>query len=158
MRKLHFFNNSMKTAAAVCCSLLLAFNFIACKDSDDNNGNNPGEEPEEVVTYDDLAYFQNSIIEVGENGNIIAQYVGEVLFADDPQHLYIGVDTYEEAEAMFRQWIAPDVKLATTAPLIAQLTDNEGKEHISTRSVFCLTVLGLTMPQHLHIMWATSSM
>lgn len=128
MRKLHFFNNSMKTAAAVCCSLLLAFNFIACKDSDDNNGNNPGEEPEEVVTYDDLAYFQNSIIEVGENGNIIAQYVGEVLFADDPQHLYIGVDTYEEAEAMFRQWIAPDVKLATTAPLIAQLTDNEGKE------------------------------
>ena len=131
MRKLHFFNNSMKTAAAVCCSLLLATSFIACKDSDDNNDSKPGEEPtkeEVVMTYDDLAYFQNSIIQVGENGNIIAQYVGEVLFADDPQHLYIGVDTYEEAEAMFRQWIAPDVKLATTAPLIAQLTDNEGKE------------------------------
>ena len=114
--------------AVVCYSLLLASSFIACKDSDDNESSNPGEEPEEVVTYDDLAFFQNSIIEVDVNGNIIAQYVGEALFADDPQHLYIGVDTYEEAEAIFRQWKAPDVKLATTAPLIAQLTDHEGKE------------------------------
>ena len=37
MKKLLYFKNNMKMVAVVCCSLLLAFNFIACKDSDDND-------------------------------------------------------------------------------------------------------------------------
>jgi len=131
MNTIHYFKNSLKALAFVCCGLLLSAGFAACSDSNDDNSNSQGgnEQPqkEEAITYDDLSYFQNSIIEVDENDNIVAQYVGTVLFEDDPQHLYIGVDTYEEAEAMFRQWIAPDVTLPATAPLTAQLTDTLGK-------------------------------
>ena len=126
----HYFNSSMKTLALVFCGLMLSAGFTSCSDSDDLSSNNPGggnEQPqEEAITYDDLSYFQNSIIEVDENDDIVAQYLGTALFEDDPQHLYIGVDTYEEAEAMFRQWIAPDVTLAAAAPLTAQLTDTLG--------------------------------
>ncbi len=131
MKTIHYFKNSLKALAFVCCGLLLSVGFAACSDSNDDNSNSQGgnEQPqkEEAITYDDLSYFQNSIIEVDENDDIVAQYVGTVLFEDDPQHIYIGVDTYEEAEAMFRQWIAPDVTLPATAPLTAQLTDTLGK-------------------------------
>ena len=128
MKANHFFKNSMKAAAIVCCGLMLSVGFTACSDSDLSSNEKPdgGHQEEEVITYDDLAYFQSSIIEVDENGNIKAQYVGEALFDDDPQHLYIGVDNYEEAETLFRRWIAPDVTLGATAPLTAQLTDTLG--------------------------------
>lgn len=120
--------NGMKTIAAFCCAFLLSVGFAACSDKDDNNNSEKDpSQSEEVFSYDDLRVFQNSIIEVDENGNAVAHFVGEVLYEDDPLHLYVGVDSYEEAEAMFRQWIAPDVKLAATAPLTAQLTDYEGK-------------------------------
>lgn len=128
MKANHFFKNSMQTVAIVCCGLMLSVGFTACSDSDLSSNDKPdgGHQEEKVITYDDLAYFQSSIIDVDENGNIKAQYVGEALFDDDPQHLYIGVDNYEEAETLFRRWIAPDVTLGATAPLTAQLTDTLG--------------------------------
>jgi hypothetical protein len=128
MKMNHLFYNSLKTVAVFCCALMLTAGFAACSDSNDDNNSDtePGKE-EEPITYDDLSYFQNSIIEVDDAGNKVCQYIGEALFENEPLHLYVGVDNFEEAEEMFRQWIAPDVTLGTAAPLIAELTDNEGK-------------------------------
>ena len=118
----------MKAAAAFCLALLLSATISSCSDSNDDN--DPAPEPTEddrLITYDDLRFFQNSIIEVDDAGNIVCQYIGEALYENEPLHLYVGVDNFEEAETMFRRWIAPDVTLPATAPLTAQLTDNEGK-------------------------------
>lgn len=124
----HLFYNSLKTAAVFCCALTLTAGFAACSDSnDDNNSGQEQGQEEEPITYDDLSYFQNSIIEVDDAGNKVYQYIGEALYENEPLHLYVGVDSFEEAEEMFRQWMAPDVTLPATAPLTAQLTDNEGK-------------------------------
>ncbi len=109
----------------LCCALLLTVALFSCSDSNDDNNN--GSEQAETVTYDDLSYFQNCIIEVDDTGDIQMQHYGEVLYPDDPEHLYIGVDNYEEAEDLFREWMAPDVTLGTTAPLTACLTDSLGK-------------------------------
>ena len=125
----HLFYNSLKTAAVFCCALMLTAGFVACSDSNDDNKNNSDTEPgkeEEAITYDDLSYFQNSIIEIDDDGNMVCQYIGEALYENEPLHLYVGVDNFEEAEEMFRQWLAPDVTVGTTAPLIAQLTDTLG--------------------------------
>ncbi len=132
MRIFSFSYVSMKAAVAVCCALLLSAAFVSCSDSDNdsnngNNSNNNVDDPAKIVAFDDLSYFQNSIIEIDDSGNVLGQFVGEALYESDPEHLYIGVETFEEAEAMFRQWIAPDVELGTAAPLTANLTDSLGK-------------------------------
>ena len=120
MKMNHLFYNSLKTAAVFCCALMLTAGFVACSDSNDDNKNNSDTEPgkeEEAITYDDLSYFQNSIIEIDDDGNMVCQYIGEALYENEPLHLYVGVDNFEEAEEMFRLWIAPDVTLPATAPL-----------------------------------------
>ena len=128
MKAILSFQDKLRTAAAFCIALLLSATITSCSDSDDEN--NSGQEPgkdDQTITYNDLSYFQNSIIEIDSLGNFVSQYFGKVLYDDAPEHLYIGVDTYEEAENLFRLWIAPDVTLPAAAPLTAQLTDNEGK-------------------------------
>jgi len=131
MHIFRFSHVSMKATVAFCCALLLSAAFVSCSDSDDENKKESAPEQSDyevkVSTYDDLSFFQNSIIEVDEQGNIKCQYVGEALYEDEPEHLYVGVDSYEEAETLFREWMAPDVVLGTTAPFTAQLTDAEGK-------------------------------
>ncbi len=128
---------SMRATVAFCCALLLSAAFVSCSDSNDdtNNSNNSNsnsnngntDDPALKVDFDDLSFFQNSIIAIDENGNVKGQYVGEALYENDPLHLYIGVETFSEAEAMFRQWIAPDVELGVVAPLTANLTDSLGR-------------------------------
>ena len=110
-------------------ALCLAIAFAACSSDDDNNGSeDPTPTPtEEEVTYDDLSYFQNAIIEVDTLGNFMSRVCGEVLYENEPHHLYVGVETLEEAQEMFDSWIAPDVEVQTTVTgMTAALTDAEG--------------------------------
>lgn len=119
----------------VACLLMLTAGFAGCGDDEVGEVSPQQETPqnandeEEAVTYNDLSFFQNSIIEVDEQGNVVCHYIGVALYESEPLHLYVGVDSYEEAEEMFRQWLAPDVTATATANgLSARLTDKEGKD------------------------------
>ena len=79
---------------------LMSVSFAACSDSnDDNSGGGEKPDPEETeVTYNDLSYFQNAIIEVDTLGNFLARTCGEVLNVNEPHHLYVGVESFDEAK------------------------------------------------------------
>lgn len=105
----------------------------ACSDNDDDNSNNGngGNPAAEVVTFDDLGFFQNAIIEVDSVGDMMTRYYGMILDEAEPEHLYIGVDNLAQAETLFRQWLAPDVEpladMTAKGALTCPLTDEEGK-------------------------------
>lgn len=115
--------------------MVLVVSLTACRDSAFDNPVNGGENeaPQEILItdYDDLDYFQNAIIAVDSVGTMLCRNYGEVLYANEPDHLYIGVKDLTEAETIFRRWIAPDVALSTTIPttsgLTCPLTDANGK-------------------------------
>lgn len=105
----------------------------ACSDNDDDNSNNGngGNPAAEVVTFDDLGFFQNAIIEVDSVGDMMTRYYGMILDEAEPEHLYIGVDNLAQAQTLFSQWLAPDVQTTADIPvngsLTCPLTDMEGK-------------------------------
>lgn len=81
----------------------------------------------EINTFDDLKYFQSSIVCVDSLGNFKYRALGKPLNADDTTHLFIGVDSLAEAEQFFRLWIAPDVVITEDhGNLICPLTDLNG--------------------------------
>lgn len=81
----------------------------------------------EIKTFDDLKYFQSSIIRVDSLGNFEYRALGKPLNANDTAHLFIGVDSLAQAERFFRQWIAPDVEIKENhGNLICPLTDKDG--------------------------------
>ena len=97
--------------------------FTACSSDDDNDS--------KAKQYDDLEYLQKALCNIDANGNLVGYNVGTVLYENEPQHLYIGVDNIEEAAHMFAEWMSPEVKLADITPtvseLTAQLADKQGK-------------------------------
>ena len=116
----------MKTTAKSIAILLMmglaAFFFNSC------NKEKP-EAPEhiEINTYDDLDYFQNSIVHIDSLHNFIYRAYGVPLYADDTSHLYIGVESLEEARDIFMNWIAPDaVVKENSGDLTCELTDEHG--------------------------------
>ena len=118
-----------KILAALLFAALISVSFAACSDNDDDNsggGEKPDQEETEV-TYNDLSYFQNAVIEVDTLGNFLSRSCGEVLNVNEPHHLYVGVESFDEAKQMFLSWLAPDVTVTPEGNSIsAQLTDEEG--------------------------------
>ena len=111
-----------KTLAALPLLALSALAFYACNKDDD-----PGEEVE-LDVFDDLSYFQNSIVDVDSLGTFRYYAYGEPIYENDPEHLYVGVDDIDEAAAIFRQWLAPDVTVTESGgKLSCALTDEGGK-------------------------------
>ena len=100
--------------------------FTACSGSDDDDNNKSGT----TYMYDDLDYFQKALCTIDDAGNLVSYNTGTILYKDEPQHLYIGVDNIEEAARIFAKWLSPDVKLPDITPsvreLTAQLTDKQG--------------------------------
>ena len=118
-----------KLFAALLFAALISVSFAACSDSnDDNSGGSEKTDPEEdEVAYNDLSYFQNAIIEVDSVGNFLERTCGEVLNVNEPHHLYVGVESFDEAKQKFLLWLAPDVTVTPAGNnLSAQLTDEEG--------------------------------
>ena len=85
--------------AVICMGMI----FVSCSsDNDDNNSGGDDPTQPEVVTvenFDDLAYFQNAIIEVDSLGNFMSRSCGEVLFENEPHHLYVGVESQRRPSA-----------------------------------------------------------
>ena len=111
-----------------------AAGFTACSDSDNDNNNGSsggsGSDSKEKVAFDDLSYFQNSIVIVDSLGNFLQRNYGEPLYENDTTHVYIGVESLEEAREIFDYWLAPDVKVNAQTPsttdVTATLTDKDG--------------------------------
>lgn len=81
----------------------------------------------EINDFDDLRYFQDCIIRVDSLGNFQYRALGAPLDAADTAHLFIGVESLDEAEQFFRYWIAPDVTISEdNGNLICPLTDKDG--------------------------------
>lgn len=114
-------------------ALAATSSFSACSDDDENNiDNKPADGDSIAITsFDDLFFFQTSIVPIDTLGQFEGRAYGEPLDNNDTTHIYIGVETLAEAEEMFRTWIAPDVELSTTVPttngLTCPMTDIEGK-------------------------------
>ena len=72
--------------------------FTACSGSDDDDNNKSGT----TYMYDDLDYFQKALCTIDDAGNLVSYNTGTILYKDEPQHLYIGVDNIEEAARMSR--------------------------------------------------------
>ena len=83
----------------------------ACSDDDDDKA------PErlETTAYDDLDYFQRAIVDVDSLGNFQCRQYGVPLYDNDTTHLYIGVESIEAAEKIFRYWLAPDIEAVAAA-------------------------------------------
>jgi hypothetical protein len=112
-----------------------AAGFTACSDSDDDKGESPETpetptEPKKQIAYDDLAYFQNSIVRVDSLGQFLERYYGEPLYENDTTNVYVGVENLAEAREIFDGIMAPDVKVTTQTPsttdVTATLTDKDG--------------------------------
>lgn len=96
-----------KAAAAL---LLAGALFTACE----KDGAKDTPEEEIVTAFDDLAYFQDAFVEMDANGEFVGYCVGEPIYENDPTHLYIGVDTMEEALEYWDACLAPDIKRTTS--------------------------------------------
>lgn len=130
MRKYLFF--AMFAAAA------LVTGMAACSSDDDNPAIEPeGDEDEyfDPMKRDALQHFQNAIVSSdAADTSFDGFHWGKELYPEtDPGHLYIGVDTWEEAERMFRRyWLLPTVKPVLLPPsalaLKAPLPDVNGVE------------------------------
>lgn len=133
MKKNYFF--------ALMAAAVLTLGFAACSSNDDNPVDNPDdtEAPETHAynVFDDLDYFLHAIVQKDAEGKFAYFHFGEVVDENLPKRLYIGVNSFEEAEKMFRQWMAPDVVLTDIIPgtreggsaglgLKGDFTDSEG--------------------------------
>ena len=113
----------------IAVALVATFTFTACSSDDDDNNSNKESERFESNDYDDLNYFQCAIVNVDSLGNFLCRQYGVPLYDNDTTHLYLGVESLEVAEQVFRKWLAPDIKAETAADksLTVNLTDEEGK-------------------------------
>ena len=121
-----------KSSAALLFAVTLTAGITGCSDDNDFVSDEvPDKElshPLEIISYDDLSVFQNTIAETDEQGNIINHLYGEPLETDDPEHLFIGVENLKEAKDMFDLWFANDVGIrpSSNGGVSVSLTDCEG--------------------------------
>lgn len=127
--------NSIKASVFFLFVAAMTTVFIACDNEDAEEENIPNkeapkEDPRNIANdnYDDLSTFLNTIAETDATGQVTNRFFGEALDAEDPMHLYIGVDKIEEAKDMFQLWMAPDVTVEEHdgGSLSAELTDIQG--------------------------------
>ena len=120
------------TAMTLLFAVTMSASFMSCSKDDDLNETNPNKEQSQPVvfnTHDALAAFQNTIVEMNAEGQVINHIYGEPIDSSDPEHLFIGVDNMEEAKAMFDLWFTNNVVMTPTSKggVSAKLTDKEGK-------------------------------
>ena len=102
---------------------VVALNFTACSDEDDNNGNNP-DDPDAVV-FDQKEFLQNSLVWVDEAGNFKLRIFGKPLDADTTV-LYVGADDLAEAKTLFKGLFAPGSAFSENGDRISCTLEKNG--------------------------------
>lgn len=120
---------------AMLLAVVMPLSFSACSsDDDDNKSTNTEQEEEEPATVTDgLAYFQSAITAEDSNHKLLYYHYGEVLYDNDPEHLYLGVDSWDEAKKTFRNWISSKYAKLTesSSELKAELKDEQGNVQLT---------------------------
>lgn len=130
--------NSVKGSAIFLFAMLMGNVFTTCDNDNDNDDVDtdmqeaPVEPTRSIASsnYDDLAILLGTLAETDASGQVVNRYYGEPLYAENPTHLYIGVDKLQEAKDMFLLWMAPDVKTLEhpDGSITAHLTDMLGRD------------------------------
>lgn len=122
---------------ALVCMAAQGLVLTACSNDNEDNSSINVESPEtdEYKVFDDLSYFQRAIVQMDPLGRFLYFHYGKVLYPNDRGHLFIGVNTWDEAEKIFRSWMAPDVVLRNVGPstraLKGELTDTLGNAQLT---------------------------
>lgn len=134
MKTIQFFKNSMKASIHFMFAAALTAGFTACDnemlEESDPRQETSVEQPKSIynLNFNDLSVLLNTIAEIDDNGQVVSHNYGEALYAENPTHLFIGVDKMEEAKDMFELWMAPDVRMTKHADgsISAELRDELG--------------------------------
>ena len=99
--------------------------------SEDNNGLNTPETPQEESVYveDELAVLQKHLVRVDDEGNLVERIWGEVLDAATPDEVTIGVDNLAEAVAIFRGFFADTTEISEDG-MLATFSVQEGSAEL----------------------------
>lgn len=99
--------------------------------SEDNNGLNTPETPQEESVYaeDELAVLQKHLVRVDDEGNLVERIWGEVLDAATPDEVTIGVDNLAEAVAIFRGFFADTTEISDDG-MLATFSVQEGSAEL----------------------------
>lgn len=111
--------------------------FSACSSDDDDK--NSSEEVTEttgtVSSFNQVEFLQNNIVEIDSLGNIIQRVNGAMLNSSDTTELFIGVESVEEAAAIFKSWLSPDAEVNVMTPSLTDLQialkDDNGNVKVS---------------------------
>ena len=122
---------------ALLAAVVLPLGFAACSANDNPVDIDPTQPQNDVFIENGRnapRFFLNAIVTMDNDGDNFESFAwGKELYPEtDPGHLYIGVDKWEEAEKMFRYWLAPNVKPGLIPPsekaLKCPLPDENGNE------------------------------
>lgn len=113
----------MKTNKYIMMALLALF-AMGCSEKENISSMAPNRL--EIMDYNDLAFFQSAIVEVDSLGNAVQFNVGSRLDVGDTLHIFVGVDSMDEAVERFHEWLAPDVQLKQEGNAIDALLTDEG--------------------------------
>ena len=68
----------LKATMAIVTAIALSTGFAACSSDDDDEKQNNVPESEQVITFDDLAYFQSAFVETDSLGTFISHSVAQM--------------------------------------------------------------------------------
>ena len=101
----------------------------SCSDDDDDNKRDVPESGD-VTSFNQLKYFQDNIVELDAQGNLVQRVNGAILNNGDTTELSIGVADFAAADSTFRSWLSPDTEVSplagSTTDLRASLKDSTG--------------------------------
>lgn len=103
-----------KTALLLCAALAL----LACNKMDQ----------EDVFTgkLSDLEFFQDGLVRLDDNGNILGYNIGENLNEADPSEVSYPVDSYQEALEVFLKWLPEGAQPSVSGNTYTwEMTDEE---------------------------------
>ncbi len=122
--------------------MLMAFGmaaFSSCSSDDDDVEQIP--ESGDVVSFNQVKYLQNNIVETDSLGNMVQRVYGTPLNPSDTTELYVGVESIDEASELFKNWLSSDTEVKASTPsatdMQASLKDENGdvKETVYFKAV-----------------------
>ena len=131
MKKTYFNNMLIKGCMAFVYAVVLCGLSTSCS-KDDDDSDDESNHRRTATTFDDLAFFQDTFIDVDSLGNFLHRNIGQPLamLDQDTTHLFVGVKDIEEALKYFDMSLAPDIerRLSSTHNYNYTLSDVKGNE------------------------------
>lgn len=132
MKRINFYTAMMLMAFGV-------LSFSSCSSDDDEQ--EPTSESGDVVSFNQVKFLQDNIVETDSLGNMVQRVYGTPLNSSDTTVLYVGVESIDEASTLFKNWLSSDTEVKASTPsatdMQASLKDENGdvKETVYFKAV-----------------------